>query len=88
MGFFRRDGGAAPAPLGCARRSTSNATPRLDFDIPVGKNGDCYDRYLHPMEEMRQSVRIMRQCIESCAQPTGRAGAVEDNKIFPRAGAR
>ena len=36
----------------------------LEFDIPIGKNGDCYDRYLIRMEEMRQSVRIMRQCVE------------------------
>jgi len=36
----------------------------LDFDIPVGKNGDCYDRYLIRMEEMRQSARLMRQCVE------------------------
>ena len=36
----------------------------MDFDIPIGKNGDCYDRYLIRMEEMRQSARIMKQCIE------------------------
>lgn len=36
----------------------------LDFMIPVGKNGDCYDRYLCRMEEMRESVKIIRQCIE------------------------
>ena len=36
----------------------------LEFDIPIGKNGDCYDRYLIRMEEMRQSVRIMKQCCE------------------------
>ncbi|MAK62002.1 MAG: NADH-quinone oxidoreductase subunit D [Ponticaulis sp.] len=36
----------------------------LEFKIPVGKNGDCYDRYLCRMEEMKESVKIMRQCIE------------------------
>jgi len=56
----------------------------LDFDIPVGKNGDCYDRYLIRLEEMRQSVRIMRQCIEKLNSPEG-AGPVShtDNKIVP-----
>ncbi len=36
----------------------------LDFDIPVGKNGDSYDRYLIRVEEMRQSIRLIKQCIE------------------------
>ncbi len=37
---------------------------RLDFDIPIGKHGDCYDRYLVRMQEMRESVKIIRQCLE------------------------
>jgi NADH-quinone oxidoreductase subunit D len=53
---------------------------RMDFDIPVGKNGDCYDRYLVRMEEMRQSLRIIRQSIEE--MPEGPI-MVEDEKISP-----
>jgi NADH-quinone oxidoreductase subunit D len=56
----------------------------LDFDIPVGRNGDCYDRYCIRMEEMRQSVRIMRQCIRLLRAPQGQGPvAVQDNKIVP-----
>jgi NADH-quinone oxidoreductase subunit D len=56
----------------------------LDFDIPIGKNGDCYDRYCIRMEEMRQSVRIMRQCIAKLGSPDGKGPvAVADNKIVP-----
>ena len=58
----------------------------LDFDIPVGKHGDCYDRYLVRMEEMRQSVRIMKQCLEKLRLPEGQGPvAIRDNKIVPPA---
>jgi NADH-quinone oxidoreductase subunit D len=54
----------------------------FDFDIPVGKNGDCYDRYCIRMEEMRQSVRIMKQCIAKLREAPGPV-TVDDNKIVP-----
>ncbi|MBF0133594.1 MAG: NADH-quinone oxidoreductase subunit D [Magnetococcales bacterium] len=41
-----------------------DAYDRCDFDIPVGKNGDCYDRYLVRVEELRQSTRIIQQCLD------------------------
>ena len=43
----------------------------LEFDIPIGKNGDCYDRYLVRMREMHESVRIMKQCLEKLNSPAG-----------------
>lgn len=55
---------------------------RLDFDIPVGTNGDTYDRYLVRMEEFRQSNRIIRQCVEWLRNNHG-AVMVEDHKIVP-----
>jgi len=56
----------------------------MEFDIPIGKNGDCYDRYLIRMEEMRQSVRIMKQCIAKLNEPAGKGPvSVVDNKIVP-----
>jgi NADH-quinone oxidoreductase subunit D len=53
---------------------------KLEFDIPIGKHGDCYDRYLVRMEEMTQSVSIIRQCIIKMPE-----GAVKtlDKKIAP-----
>jgi NADH-quinone oxidoreductase subunit D len=58
----------------------------LEFDIPIGVNGDCYDRYLCRMEEMRQSVRIMKQCCDRLEKTPGPV-LIEDNKIgAPRRG--
>ena len=58
--------------------------PEMDFDIPVGKNGDCYDRYLIRMEEMRQATKIMKQCIEKLNQPGGQGPvSSDDGKIVP-----
>jgi NADH-quinone oxidoreductase subunit D len=56
----------------------------MDFDIPIGKNGDNYDRYCIRMEEMRQSVRIMQQCIARLREPEGQGRVVvDDNKVAP-----
>jgi NADH-quinone oxidoreductase subunit D len=52
----------------------------LDFDIAIGKNGDCWDRYLVRMEEMRQSLRIIKQCVEKL--PKGPV-VTQDPKITP-----
>ncbi len=56
----------------------------LDFDIPVGKNGDCYDRYLIRMEEMRQSARIMKQCVALLRQNPGPVMATDQKHVPPR----
>ena len=53
---------------------------RIDFDIPVGVNGDCYDRYLVRIEEMRQSNRIVRQCVKWLRENPGPV-MLEDRKL-------
>ena len=56
----------------------------MDFDIPIGKNGDCYDRYLIRMQEMRESVKIMKQCVNRLLG-TEKTGPVSsgDGKVVP-----
>jgi NADH-quinone oxidoreductase subunit D len=53
---------------------------KLDFEIPIGKNGDCYDRYFVRVEEMKESLKIIHQCIDSI--PKGHV-MVKNNKITP-----
>jgi NADH-quinone oxidoreductase subunit D len=53
---------------------------RMDFDIPVGRHGDCFDRYLVRMVEMRESLKIMRQCID---QMPGGPVKLRDQKVVP-----
>ena len=55
----------------------------MEFLIPVGKNGDCYDRYLCRMEEMRESVKIIRQCLEKMNKTTGEPVISTDGKTTP-----
>ena len=53
---------------------------KLDFEIPIGKNGDCYDRYFVRVEEMKESLKIIHQCIDNI--PKGHV-MVKNNKITP-----
>ena len=55
---------------------------QMDFDIPVGVNGDCYDRYLVRVEEMRQSNRIIKQCVDWLRKNPGPI-MTDDRKVAP-----
>ncbi|MDX2204906.1 MAG: NADH-quinone oxidoreductase subunit D [Hyphomicrobiaceae bacterium] len=56
----------------------------MDFDIPIGKNGDCYDRYLIRMQEMREAVKIMKQCCAKLLSAEGQGAHVaDDRKVVP-----
>ncbi|MEZ5843470.1 MAG: NADH-quinone oxidoreductase subunit D [Hyphomicrobiaceae bacterium] len=56
----------------------------LDFDIPIGKNGDCYDRYLIRVQEMREATKIMKQCCAKLLSPEGQGPhSAADGKVVP-----
>ncbi len=71
---------ASGVPWDLRRSQPYDKYAEVEFDVPVGRNGDCYDRYLVRMEEMRQSVRIIHQCLEKM-----RPGPikVQDRKFSP-----
>jgi NADH-quinone oxidoreductase subunit D len=72
------------APWDLRKSQPYECYEEMEFDIPVGRHGDNYDRQVIRMEEMRQSVRIMKQCLEKLSIESGR-GPVSalDNKIVP-----
>ena len=56
----------------------------MDFDIPIGKNGDNYDRYLIRIQEMRESIKIMKQCVNMLSSPAGQGPiSTLDGKVVP-----
>jgi NADH-quinone oxidoreductase subunit D len=71
---------ASGVPWDLRRSQPYEVYDRMDFDIPVGRHGDCFDRYLVRMAEMRQSLRIMAQCLDQ--MPAGPV-KIGDHKIVP-----
>jgi NADH-quinone oxidoreductase subunit D len=71
---------ASGVPWDLRKAQPYDAYEDMDFDVPIGKNGDCYDRYLVRMEEMRQSLKIIRQALDK--MPGGPV-KVDDRKISP-----
>ncbi|PLY13771.1 MAG: NADH-quinone oxidoreductase subunit D [Sedimenticola sp.] len=64
------------------KKQSYAAYDKVDFEIPVGVNGDCYDRYLVRMEEMRQSVAIIKQCVHWLRENPGPV-MIDDHKVAP-----
>ena len=71
---------ASGVPWDLRKAQPYDVYSKLEFDIPTGKHGDCYDRYLIRMYEMRESVKIIKQCVAK--MPPG-PSSVDDNKFAP-----
>ncbi len=76
--------GASPGSWDLRKAQPYECDSELDFGIPIAKHGDCYDRYLVRMEEMRQAVRIMKQCLDKLRSPVGQVPVIiEDHPVAP-----
>ncbi|HEX8383025.1 MAG TPA: NADH-quinone oxidoreductase subunit D, partial [Sphingomonas sp.] len=73
---------AAGIPWDLRKSQPYDAYDRVEFDVPVGTRGDCYDRFMVRVEEVRQSARIMRQCIKD--MPDGPVQALNSKVTPPR----
>ncbi len=73
---------AAGVPRDLRKDSPYLGYENYDFDVPIGEHGDCYDRYLMRMEEMRQSIRIVRQVIETI--PNGPVNVTDAKGLLPK----
>ena len=71
---------ASGVPWDLRRAQPYDAYAEMDFDVPVGKHGDCYDRYLVRVEELRQSLKIVKQCCEK--MPDGPV-VIQNHKVTP-----
>ena len=71
---------AAGIPWDLRKSQPYDVYDRVEFDVPVGTRGDCYDRFMVRVEEVRQSARIARQCLRD--MPEGPIGSL-DRKVFP-----
>jgi len=73
----------AGAPWDLRKSQPYECYAELDFDVPVGKNSDCYDRYLIRMEEMRQSAKIILQCCDLLGAEKGPVSSVSGRTSMP-----
>ena len=72
------------APWDLRKSQPYECYSELEFNIPVGKNGDNYDRYLIRVQEMRESLKIMKQCVEKLSSPAGQGPiSAMDGKVVP-----
>src|SRR3546814_2145718 len=71
-------------PWDLRRSQPYDVYDRMDFEIPVGTNGDCYDRFMVRVEEVRQSAKIMKQCLQE--MPEGPVASLDRKVVPPRRG--